>query len=365
MRKWIQMIRKLFKRFKIHPPHKEKVEENEADVHLEEFADGSEKQKDWGEKQEHQQSTCSQEILLSLHRIFEKHAECSENLLREITKLTDVIESTKKTNSAEMESTAPLAVSQDVTPAQKPKLPFSTFSSFFSSARIRLPPIKELQHSCVESSVISSVHTDDVKPPQSPKLAWGANQCCMNTEEIMLTENTDLNVVELQTVDATSSEDETIGLMIGRIVNKPLDEQTHLLEMEFNAKLAEWSETEKEEKVKVKLEMDEANQRRQEEIEDLKLKVNFLKNEAKREKQEGKKKQKDLEKEMKNEKLKLLLELKELKKKLKMEKKEERNGKKMEKHMEVDEEEHEAKDKRALKSKFRVAFKFRGFKERN
>ncbi|XP_062859067.1 nucleolar protein 58-like [Trichomycterus rosablanca] len=345
MGKWIQMIRKLFsKRPKIiHPLPKEKVEEE------------SEEQKDCGEKQENLQSTCSQEILLSVHRIYEKHAECSENLLREITKLTDIIENTQKTNSAEMQSAVPLSVSQASAPAQNS---FCKTSSFFSSARIRLPPLKKLQHSRVESSMISNVDTDDVKPSHSPKLAWVANQCCKNTEEIMLTENSHMNDVELQTVDVTSTEDEAIGPMIDDILNEPLDEKTHLLEMKLNANIAEWSKYEKEEKVKLKLEIYEAKQREQKEIEELKLKVKFLDKEAKREKQEEKKKLKDLKKEIKIEKSKLLLELKELKNKLKMEEKEERNRKKMEKHTEVDEEEQEAEGKQALKSTF-ITFKFR------
>ncbi|XP_062846472.1 uncharacterized protein LOC134306895 isoform X1 [Trichomycterus rosablanca] len=199
----------------------------------------------------------------------------------------------------------------------------------------------------------SNLNTGDVKPPQTPKLAWVPNQCFKNTEEIMLTDNTDMNDVELQTV-----EEEAMSPMIDNIPNVPLDEKTGLLEMEFHAK-TEWF-NKMEEKVKLKLEMDEVKQKRQKEIEDLKLEVKILKTEAKREKQEGETKLKDLEKEIKDEKSKVLLELKELKKKSKMEKKEERNRKRMEKHMKVDEEEHEVKDKQALKSKFRVAFKFRG-----
>ncbi|XP_062869238.1 uncharacterized protein LOC134331667 isoform X2 [Trichomycterus rosablanca] len=351
MRKWIQMIRKLFgKRPKIPPLPENVEEENEADLQLEE-------QKDCVKTQEHLQAQKlenNQEILLSLHRVFEKHAECSENLLREITKLTDIIE---KTNSAEMLSAVPLSVSQACAPAQKSLLPFCTTSSSFIRSRIRLPPLKKLQ--------ISTLHNDDVKPSKSPKLAWDDNQCCKNTKEITLTENTEMNDVELQTVDVTSTEEEAFGPMIDDIPNEPLDTKTHLLEMKFNVKIAEWSKYEKEEKVKLKLEMDEAKQIRQKEIEDLKLNVKFLNKEAKREKQEGKKKLKDLKKEIKNEKSKLLLELKEQKTKLKMEEKEESNRKKTERHTEVDEEEHEEKDKQPLKSKFRITFKFSGCKERN
>ncbi|XP_062873042.1 uncharacterized protein LOC134334589 isoform X2 [Trichomycterus rosablanca] len=321
---WIQMIRRLFgKRTKVHRLP-EKVKENGTnDLKMEEFLDENMEQQHLQAdmKTSHKRLEDSHEILLSLHMIFKKHAECSENLLREMEKLSDAIE---KTKMAKME------VNQAFTPGPGS---FSPSSSSFSSAGIRLPPIKKLQH----SSVDSSLHTDDAKSFQFSKLAWDANESISNnTEETFLT-GTEMNEIGLQTK----------SLAIDNIRNEPLD--GNIRRLEIHAELDKWSKFEMEEKLKLKLEMAEAKQRRQMETKDLKLKIKFLKKEAKCKQQERIKKLKDLEKEIKNEKAMLLLKQKELKKKVKMEKKEECNEEKMEKHRKDDENVDDAQNKNVLK----------------
>ncbi|XP_062852905.1 DNA ligase 1-like [Trichomycterus rosablanca] len=321
---WIQMFRRLFgKRTKIHHLPKEKVKENGRNEKLGEFADKEQEHLQEEMKTSYKRLEDSHEILLSLHVIFKKHAECSENLLREIEKLSDVIEKTKMPK---------MEVSQAFTPVPGS---FSPSSSSFSSAGIRLPPIKELQH----SSVDSSLHTDEAKPSQFPKLAWDANESISNnTEEIFLT-GTEINEMELQTVEETNES----------VQNEPPDVKIRCLEMEFHAKKDKWSKFEKEEKLKLKLETSEAKQRRQTETKELKLKIKFLEKKAKREMQERIKKLKDLEKEIKNEKAMLLLRQKELKKKVKMESKEECDEEKMEEHRKDDEKVDEVQNKNVLK----------------
>ncbi|XP_062860195.1 nucleolar protein 58-like [Trichomycterus rosablanca] len=266
---WIRMIQRLFgKRTKVHRLPKEKVKENGTNDLKEEFADENKDQEHLQAEMKTSQKRLedSHEILLSLHMTFRKHAECSENLLSEMEKLIDAI---KKTKTADME------VSQAVTPVPGS---FSPSSSSFSSARIRLPPIKELQHSSVDN-----LHTDDAKSSQSFKLAWAANESSNDTEETFLT-GTEKNEIDLQTVEELSTEQETRSLTIDDIQNKPLDGKIRRLEMEFQAEKDKWEE----EKLKLKHEMAEAKQKRQKKTKDLKLKIKCLEKEAKREKQERK-----------------------------------------------------------------------------
>ncbi|XP_062868017.1 uncharacterized protein LOC134330712 isoform X2 [Trichomycterus rosablanca] len=308
---WIQMIRRLFgKRTKVRP-FTEKEEEKEAnDLKLEEFVDGKEEQKNLVKKQEHLHASTpqkkpveSQEVLLSVHRILKQHAECSGHLLKRMVSLLDIFE---KIASAENESVVH-PVSQAGT------------------------PIEILQDSCVDSIMISG---------------------------------TEINKVELKTVDELSTKEETKSLTIDNLQNEPLDDQIRRLEMECHAEIAKLSKFEKEEKLKLKLEMAEAKQKRQNQIEELKLKMKLLEKEAKREKQEGKKKLKDLEKEIKNKKSVLLIKLKELKNNLRMKKKEEGKKGKMENNKKDDEKVDETKDKNVIKSKFRKELRVRSTKVR-
>ncbi|XP_062870500.1 DNA ligase 1-like [Trichomycterus rosablanca] len=248
-----------------------------------------------------------------------------------------------------MESSAPVTVSQACAPAKKSFLPFRSSSPFFSWTKIRLPSFKKLKRSSVESSTMSSLQTDDLMSSKSISFSMDANQCSRNTEE-MMPENTQMNDVEVQTVDVVSTEDEPFGPMIDKMLDELLDEKANVLEMEFNVKIAEWAKIKNEEKVKLKRKIARARQRRHREIENLKLRVKVMERKDKRQKQMEKKKLKDLEKEMNNEKSKLLLELEELKQKLKMEKMEECNRKKME--------------NKSLKRKFKITFRFWGLKKK-
>ncbi|XP_062871810.1 DNA ligase 1-like [Trichomycterus rosablanca] len=319
---WRQMIQRLFgKRTKVQSFPKEEVKESGSN------------DLDENKEQEHLQAEMkdSHEIMLSVNMIFKKHAECTENLLRQMEKLSDVIE---KTRMAKMEVRQASQVLESFTPS--------------SSFRIRLPTMKKTQH----SSVDSSLHPDNEKSSQVPKLAWDANE---STEPTFLTDF-EMNEMELQTVDE-STEQETESLAIENGPDEPLDGNIPSLDIDFHAEMDKWVKFEQEEKLKLKIKMAEMKQRRQMEAKELKLKLKFLEKEAKREKQESKKKLKDLEKEVKNEKAMLLLRLKELKKKEKMEKKEECDEDKMEQHRnDGDEEMDEVQNENVLKIFKKVGF---------
>ncbi|XP_062849354.1 uncharacterized protein LOC134311635 [Trichomycterus rosablanca] len=165
-----------------------------------------------------------------------------------------------------------------------------------------------------------------------------------------------MNETELQTVDE-STEQETKILMIENVQDKPLDGKIRRLDIEFHAEIDKLHKFEKEEKLKLKLEMAEAQQKRQMETKELKLKIKFLEKEAKREKQEKKQKLKGVEKEVKNEKAMLLLTLKELKKKEKMKRKEECNEDKMEQHRNDDEKVDDVQNKNVLQIFKKVGFR--------